>query len=130
MNQQQLICSLIKDDLTSRLINGLNQIGLDAGDYFIHLSETIFQLMGFENNHHTDEAYSHHLKLTRKAQSINLLSPARHSTSWHKKFILNYPSSKTNQAMKKNYDQSTNKRRLKINSKFFSRNYSSPVIFP
>jgi hypothetical protein len=75
MNQQQLICSLIKDDLTnSRLINGLNHMGLDAGDYFLHLSETIFQLMGFENNHHTDEVYTHYLELTGKAHSINLLS--------------------------------------------------------
>jgi toxic protein SymE len=32
--------------------------------------------------------------------------------------------------MKKVCDQSVNKRRLKVTSKFFSRNYSTPVIFP
>lgn len=71
METTALICSLIKDDLTnSRLVNGLHQLGLDAGDYHLHLSETIFHLMGFDNSHQTDEVYSHYLELTRKANAL------------------------------------------------------------
>jgi phosphatidylinositol kinase/protein kinase (PI-3 family) len=71
MENKQLICSLIKDDLTnSRLVNGLNQLGLDSSEYFLHLSETIFQRIGFENSHHTDEVYAHYMDLTRKANAL------------------------------------------------------------
>jgi hypothetical protein len=71
MENNQLICSLIEDELVnSSLINGLNRLGLDANNYRLHLSETIFQLMGFENSHQTDEAYSRFLKLIREAGGL------------------------------------------------------------
>ena len=47
MTEKELIVSLIKDDLTNiRLVAGLDKLGLDSGDYYLHLSETIFKLVG------------------------------------------------------------------------------------
>lgn len=44
---KELILSLIKDDLVNvRLVHGLEKLGLDSGDYYLHLSETIFKLIG------------------------------------------------------------------------------------
>ena len=54
---KNIILSLIKDDLTNtQLINGLNSLGLDAGNYYLNLSKAFFTLMGFEN-------YSQHAAL-------------------------------------------------------------------
>lgn len=45
--KKELIISLIKDDLTNiRLVHGLDLLGLDSGNYYLHLSETIFKLIG------------------------------------------------------------------------------------
>lgn len=47
ITRKNLIISLIKDDLTNiRLVYGLDKLGLDSGDYYLHLSETIFKLIG------------------------------------------------------------------------------------
>lgn len=73
ISEQQLILSLIKDDLiNSRLVNGLNTIGLAADDYLLHLSNTIFQLMEFEDNEQNEEIYEHYLNLTKKAAEIDI----------------------------------------------------------
>ncbi|OFY86671.1 MAG: hypothetical protein A3F72_15655 [Bacteroidetes bacterium RIFCSPLOWO2_12_FULL_35_15] len=47
MTEKELVISLIKDDLTNiRLVHGLDLLGLDSGNYYLHLSETIFKLIG------------------------------------------------------------------------------------
>lgn len=47
ITKKNLIISLIKDDLTNiRLVYGLDVLGLDSGNYYLHLSETIFKLVG------------------------------------------------------------------------------------
>ena len=57
-NKKKLIISLIKDDLiNAKLVNRLNEIGLCADDYFLHLSDTIFKLMGFEDDEETETIY-------------------------------------------------------------------------
>ena len=49
MSQKDLILRLIRDDLVHyRLVTGLNDLGLHAHDYHLHLADTIFDLMGFE----------------------------------------------------------------------------------
>lgn len=46
---QTLILSLIKEDLRcSKLVNGLNELGLDAGKYHTELNNIVFDLMGFD----------------------------------------------------------------------------------
>lgn len=52
---QTLILSLIRDSLVNlKLISGLNALGLNADDYHIYLSDTVFKLMGLENHEHSD----------------------------------------------------------------------------
>lgn len=47
LSEKDLILSLLSDYLRSyRLIVGLNNMGLDANNYNIHLGDTIFNLMG------------------------------------------------------------------------------------
>lgn len=47
INEKEFIIGLIKDDLTNiRLVHGLDLLGLDSGNYYLHLSETIFKLIG------------------------------------------------------------------------------------
>ncbi|MGZ3767823.1 MAG: hypothetical protein ACXVDZ_09945 [Bacteroidia bacterium] len=70
---QKLIVSLIKDHLiNTKLINGLNTIGLNADDYSLHLGQTIFDLLEFENTKHSDKAFEYYLKLTKKVNKINI----------------------------------------------------------
>ncbi len=43
--KRRLILSLIKDDLiNSKLVNSLGDIGINADDYLLHLSDTNFKL--------------------------------------------------------------------------------------
>lgn len=45
------LISLIKDDLIHiRLVYGLETLGLNAGNYYLHLNETIFKLVGIKAN--------------------------------------------------------------------------------
>lgn len=54
----ELLISLIRDDLTNlRLVQGLNSLGLEAGEYHLHLSSTILQLMGFADDPESDALY-------------------------------------------------------------------------
>lgn len=60
----QLIISLIRDDLTNtQLINALNSLGLDASNYHLHLTEVIFQLVGFPKSDLNDELYDRYFRL-------------------------------------------------------------------
>ena len=54
-DQKQLIVSLIKDDLIhTKLIYGLEALGLNALDYHLHLSETVFELLGIPDDESTE----------------------------------------------------------------------------
>ncbi|MFD1000478.1 hypothetical protein ACFQ21_14230 [Ohtaekwangia kribbensis] len=73
MQTEQLIISLIKDDLiNSKLVNGLSQLGLSAGDYHLHLSETIFTLMGIDGVEDDDKLLDHYIGLISVAQNVDL----------------------------------------------------------
>jgi hypothetical protein len=68
-----LVISLIKDDLiNSKLVNSLTAIGLNATDYHLHLSTTIFQLMGYKDDHYRDEVFALYFRRTKKAMRINI----------------------------------------------------------
>lgn len=47
MKNEKLIKSLIKDNLIhNKLVVGLNETGLEAGKFYLHLCDTIVQLAG------------------------------------------------------------------------------------
>lgn len=69
MEKKALIISLIRDDLTnSSLINGLNKMGLNADHYTLHLSTTIFDLLGIKKHDPIAEGLLRsYLEMTTKA---------------------------------------------------------------
>ncbi|MCW3105135.1 MAG: hypothetical protein JWO09_3575 [Bacteroidetes bacterium] len=69
--KKKLILSLIKDSLiNTKLINGLNNLGLDSDQYSLHLGDTIFGLLGFENER--AEVYERFMKLSLKVNKIDI----------------------------------------------------------
>ena len=69
---EDLVVSLIKDDIiNSKLVNGLLAIGLDASHYQLHLGNTIFQLLGFKDDHYSDTIYKFYRDLIKKIKPIN-----------------------------------------------------------
>jgi hypothetical protein len=72
-NKKKLILSLIKDDLiNAKLVNGLNEIGLNTDNYFLHLSDTIFKLMGFEDNDEAETIFERYMELTKRSMFIDI----------------------------------------------------------
>jgi len=73
-HNKTLILSLIKDDLIlTQFITGLNTLGLDAGKYYLHLSQSIFILMGFGDFNTENELYEEYFDFADKATTVNLL---------------------------------------------------------
>lgn len=71
--EKKLLIALIKDDLIgSKLVGGLNRMGLEAQNYYQHLSETIFDAMGFQDNEQDEEVYYQYIALTKKALDIDI----------------------------------------------------------
>jgi hypothetical protein len=73
-NKEKLILSLIKDDLINTcLIQKLQGIGLYTDYYSLHLSITVFELMGFEDSEKTDEIYERYLELCERAALVDIM---------------------------------------------------------
>lgn len=70
---KKLIISLIQDDLiNTKLIYGLRELGINADDYILHLSEMVFELMGLEDSLQNDPIFNHYFKLAERVRFINL----------------------------------------------------------
>ncbi len=68
-----LIPSLIRDDLiNSKLVNGLISAGMDASDYYLHLSDTVFHLMGFIDSKVNDGIYEEYLEMCKRIELIEI----------------------------------------------------------
>lgn len=73
IDKEKLILSLIKDDLINTcLIQKLERIGLYTDCYSLHLSMTIFELMGFEDNEKTEKIYEWYIELCEKAALVDI----------------------------------------------------------
>ena len=69
MKRKQLIITLIKDHLiVTRLVNGLNRLGLQ-GDYYIHASDTVFDLLGISEE---EDLYEEFLDWCNEATKLDL----------------------------------------------------------
>lgn len=72
-HDDKLIISLIKDDLiNSKLVNGLIDLGMDAGTYYLHLDSTIFKLIGYTDDSHSEEIYEKYRDLAAAAKYIDI----------------------------------------------------------
>jgi hypothetical protein len=71
--KRKLILSLIKDDLiNSKLVNGLGDIGINADDYLLHLSDTIFKLMEIPDTRSNEFIYENYLDIVKRSKYINI----------------------------------------------------------
>lgn len=69
---KKLILSLIKDDLiNTKLVNGLDALGLNAQDYLLHLSDTVFKLMGVKDDEKGEKLFEHYLELKDNVRFID-----------------------------------------------------------
>lgn len=74
MTKKELIISLIKDDLTyTWLIRGMEKLGFNLDQCYLNLSETIFQLVGFQKDEYEERVFEQYLNLSEKVLSINIL---------------------------------------------------------
>jgi hypothetical protein len=70
---KELILSLIQDDLiNAKLVYGLGDLGLNAEEYLLHLSSTVFRFMGLENNRNVETITECYIKLTEQAKAIDI----------------------------------------------------------
>lgn len=70
-DQKQLIPFLIKEDLiNNKLVSGLTDLGLCAGDDHLNLSETILNLLGLETE--DDAMHDLYFNLTQQSNTLNL----------------------------------------------------------
>ena len=72
MDKEKLVLSLIRDDLiNTKLVYGLSDLGINADGYLLHLSTTIFELMGFDEKQRSDELTERYIELTQQMKSID-----------------------------------------------------------
>lgn len=65
------LISLIKDDLTHiRLIYGLENLGLNADNYHLHLNETIFDFIGIKED--KEEFFEKYIDECRTVTNIDI----------------------------------------------------------
>jgi hypothetical protein len=69
-----LAISLIKDDMINyKLVSALQTLGLDSLDYFVHLSTTVFTLMGFDNSEQlSDDVYQIYLQKIKRVKKMDI----------------------------------------------------------
>ncbi len=73
MKKKKLILSLIHDDLvSSKLVQGLNELGLQASPYLLHLGSTVFKLLEIEDKLLNERIYEHYLQLLCRAKHVHI----------------------------------------------------------
>jgi hypothetical protein len=72
MRKKEMAIRLIRDDLiNSKLVYGLGDMGLNADNYLLHLSEMIFELVGFDDSEQTDELTEQYIEMTKRVKAID-----------------------------------------------------------
>lgn len=73
MENQKIILCLIRDDLVNtKLVKGLGSLGLESADYFLQLSEVIFELLGFDDCIQCEAIYEQYLKKLEKVKDLDI----------------------------------------------------------
>lgn len=86
IDKEKLILSLIKDDLiNTNLIYNLRKIGLHSECYYLHLSSTIFELMGFENSKEMDEVFNEYIEMADEAALMDITESNKEMEIYAKK---------------------------------------------
>ena len=73
IDKEKLILSLIKDDLiNTNLICNLRKIGLHSDCYYLNLSSTVFELMGFKSSVETDEVFNKYVEMAEEGSKVDI----------------------------------------------------------
>lgn len=73
LQKRKLVISLIKDDLINlKLIYGLRDLGIDASEYYLTASDTVFELLCLNESLLSDELYEYYINLTEPVTEINI----------------------------------------------------------
>lgn len=73
MTNEEIIIRLLKDHLVqTRLLHGLDQLGLCPDNYYLHLSDTIFKMMGIPDEN--DELFQVYLDWCIKMSQTEVFS--------------------------------------------------------
>lgn len=73
LKDRELLISLIADYLTNyRLVCGLNDMGMNANTYDIHLGDTIFTLMGFGATPKEELIYERFYEYSQKVMKLDI----------------------------------------------------------
>jgi hypothetical protein len=79
MKNKKLILSLIKNHLiNTKLVNSLNEMGLNADCYSLHLSSIIFNLIGFDENEDTEDVFERYMELSNRTLFIDFSKSHKH----------------------------------------------------
>lgn len=71
LSNKALIISLIKDNLVhTRLTKGLENLGFDIGNYHLQLNDTIFSLIGIDDEH--EEVFEEYLAMCEQTIEIEI----------------------------------------------------------
>jgi hypothetical protein len=69
---ENIVISLIKDDiLNCKLTTSLNELGLNADEYLLNISESIFILLGFENRINEESTFEMYIELLKQFPKTN-----------------------------------------------------------
>lgn len=99
MKKEKLILALIKDDLINcKLINGLDKLGINAHDYTLNLSDTIFKLMEFENNLESERLFEKYIKLSEQAVKVDITNSKKNMDKLVKKIYKELTDKKIDQS--------------------------------
>lgn len=78
LSEKEFLISLIADYLTNyRLVCGLNNMGMNANTYDIHLGDTIFKLMGFGTTPKEELIYERFYEYSQKVMELDIKHQAQ-----------------------------------------------------
>lgn len=70
-DNRQLVIALIREDLTNfKLINSLNDLGIDASSYSLNICVIIFRLMGLQDSVQNEPLMEHYYDLAGRSKFL------------------------------------------------------------
>lgn len=75
MKNSELVLRLIESDIVhSKLINTLNNIGIDSNHYLTDVSEVVFELVGVNEKFRTDRLYKKYFFMIDRGRRIDIVN--------------------------------------------------------
>lgn len=72
MDKNKQITTLIESDIiSSKLVNTFNDLGIDASLYLTDVSELVFDLIGIQEKHRTEELYNKYFFFVNEGKRID-----------------------------------------------------------